>query len=486
MSEPKTLFEKVWEQHVVVAPEGEPTLIYIDLQLLHEVTSPQAFEGLRLASRKVRCPDRCIATVDHNVPTTLEGRLNIVDQIAATQIETLRKNCAEFGIELYDVNSRDQGIVHVIGPELGITKPGMTIVCGDSHTSTHGAFGALAFGIGTSEVEHVLATQTLPQSKPQTFRIAVEGDLPRGVTAKDIILAIIGKIGTDGATGCVVEYAGSAIRALSMEGRMTICNMSIEAGARAGMIAPDETTFAYLKGRRFSPKGAAWDRAVAEWSKLPSDPGAKFDRELVIDAATLVPYVSWGTSPGMVAPITSSVPDPAAVANEQERKGLERALEYMGLKAGTPLKEVAIDRVFIGSCTNSRIEDLRAAARIASGYKVSTHVSAMVVPGSQAVKAQAEAEGLDRVFIEAGFDWREPGCSMCLGMNPDILSPGERCASTSTRNFEGRQGRGGRTHLVSPEMAAAAAIAGHFVDIRTWLVNEPVHEPAEATQEVKA
>ena len=480
MSESKTLFEKVWEQHVVVAPEGEPTLIYIDLQLLHEVTSPQAFEGLRLANRKVRCPDRCIATVDHNIPTTLEGRLNIVDQIAATQIETLRKNCAEFGIELYDVNSRDQGIVHVIGPELGITKPGMTIVCGDSHTSTHGAFGALAFGIGTSEVEHVLATQTLPQSKPQTFRIAVEGELPRGVTAKDIILAIIGKIGTDGATGCVVEYAGSAIRALSMEGRMTICNMSIEAGARAGMIAPDETTFAYLKGRRFSPKEEAWKAAVAEWSKLPTDPGAKFDRELVIDAATLVPYVSWGTSPGMVAPITSSVPDPAAVANEQERKGLERALEYMDLKAGTPLEEVTIDRVFIGSCTNGRLEDLRAAARIAAGYKVSSHVGAMVVPGSQAVKAAAEAEGLDLIFKEAGFDWREPGCSMCLGMNPDILSPGERCASTSNRNFEGRQGRGGRTHLVSPEMAAAAAIAGHFVDIRNW----PVHDSAR--EEVKA
>jgi len=473
---PKTLFEKVWEQHVVAEPKGEPTLIYIDLQLLHEVTSPQAFEGLRLAGRKVRRPDRCIATVDHNVPTTIEGRLHIVDQIAATQIETLRKNCVDFGVELYDVGSREQGIVHVIGPELGITKPGMTIVCGDSHTSTHGAFGALAFGIGTSEVEHVLATQTLPQSKPKTFRISVEGELPRGVTAKDIILAIIGKIGTDGATGCVIEYAGSAIRALSMEGRMTICNMSIEAGARAGMIAPDETTFAYLEGRRFSPKGEAWTAAVAEWSKLPSDPGAKFDRELVIEATTLVPYVSWGTSPGMVAPITATIPDPAATKDEQERKGLERALEYMALKPGTPLADVEIDRVFIGSCTNSRIEDLRAAARIAAGYKVSTHVSAMVVPGSQQVKAQAEKEGLDRVFKDAGFDWREPGCSMCLGMNPDILSPGERCASTSNRNFEGRQGRGGRTHLVSPEMAAAAAIAGHFVDIRNW----PVHEEVKA------
>ncbi len=480
MSEPKTLFEKVWEQHVVVEPKGEPTLLYIDLQLLHEVTSPQAFEGLRLAGRTVRRPDRSIATIDHNVPTTIEGRLHILDQIAATQIATLRKNCAEFGIELYDVDSREQGIVHIIGPELGITKPGMTIVCGDSHTSTHGAFGALAFGIGTSEVEHVLATQTLPQSKPKTFRIAVEGELPRGVTAKDIILAIIGKIGTDGATGCVIEYAGSAIRALSMEGRMTICNMSIEAGARAGMIAPDDTTFAYLQGRRFSPQGEAWNAAVREWSKLPSDPGAQFDRELVIDAGTLAPYVTWGTNPGMVAPITAAVPDPASAPNEQERKGLERALEYMGLKAGTPMEDVQIDRVFIGSCTNARIEDLRAAARIAAGHKVSTHVNAMVVPGSQQVKAQAQAEGLDRVFREAGFDWREPGCSMCLGMNPDILSPGERCASTSNRNFEGRQGRGGRTHLVSPEMAAAAAIAGHFVDIRNWRVRESAPEEVNA------
>ena len=449
----KTLFEKVWERHVVVEPEGEPTLLYIDLQLLHEVTSPQAFEGLRLTGRKVRRPDRSIATIDHNVPTTKEGRLKIVDQIAATQIAALRTNCAEFGIELYDVDSPEQGIVHVIGPELGITKPGMTIVCGDSHTATHGAFGALAFGMGTSEVEHVLATQTLPQS-----------------TAKDMILAIIGQIGTDGATGYVIEYAGSAIRALSMEGRMTVCNMSIEAGARAGMIAPDEITFAYLKGRRFSPQGAAWDEAVSEWSKLASDEGAKFDRELVIDASTLVPYVSWGTSPGMVAPITANVPDPASAPTEQGRKGLERALEYMNLKAGTPMQEVEIDRVFIGSCTNGRIEDMRAAAKIAAGYKVSTHVSAMVVPGSQAVKAQAEAEGLDRIFREAGFEWREPGCSMCLAMNPDILAPGERCASTSNRNFEGRQGRGGRTHLVSPEMAAAAAITGHFVDIRTWEV----------------
>jgi 3-isopropylmalate/(R)-2-methylmalate dehydratase large subunit len=466
----KTLFEKVWEQHVVVEPEGEPTVLYIDLQLLHEVTSPQAFEALRLAGRKVRRPDRCIATVDHNVPTTIAGRLNIIDQIAAKQISTLRKNCADFGIELYDVDSPNQGIVHVIGPELGLTKPGMTIVCGDSHTATHGAFGALAFGMGTSEVEHVLATQTLPQSKPKTFRIAVEGELPKGVTAKDMILAIIGQIGTDGATGYVIEYAGSAIRSLSMEGRMTVCNMSIEAGARAGMIAPDATTFAYLKGRRFSPQGAKWNEAVSEWSTLVSDEGAKFDRELTIDASTFVPFVSWGTSPGMVAPVTSTVPNPASAATEQERKGLERALDYMGLKAGTPLEKVTVNRVFIGSCTNGRIEDMRAAARIAAGYKVSTKVSAMVVPGSQAVKAQAEAEGLDRIFREAGFDWREPGCSMCLAMNPDILLPGERCASTSNRNFEGRQGRGGRTHLVSPEMAAAAAIAGHFVDIRNWEV----------------
>ena len=465
---PKTLFEKVWEQHIVAEPQGEPTLIYIDLHLIHEVTSPQAFEGLRLTNRTVRRPDRCVATVDHNVPTLLAERFNILDQIAAKQISTLRENCKEFGIELYDIGSREQGIVHVIGPELGITKPGMTIVCGDSHTSTHGAFGALAFGIGTSEVEHVLATQTLPQGKPKTFRIAVEGDLPKGVTAKDIVLAIIGEIGTDGATGCVIEYAGSAIRALSMEGRMTICNMSIEAGARAGMIAPDETTFAYLKGRRYSPQGAAWDVAVAEWSKLPTDPGAKFDRELTIDATKLTPYVSWGTSPGMVAPITSKVPDPAATPNESERRAFTRALEYMDLKAGTLLEDISVDRVFIGSCTNSRIGDLRAAAEVIAGRTVAESVSAMVVPGSMAVKEQAEAEGLDLVFKEAGFDWREPGCSMCLGMNPDILSPGERCASTSNRNFEGRQGRGGRTHLVSPEMAAAAAIAGHFVDVRNW------------------
>jgi 3-isopropylmalate/(R)-2-methylmalate dehydratase large subunit len=472
MSTPKTLFEKVWEQHVVVEPAGEPTLLYIDLQLVHEVTSPQAFEGLRLTGRKVRRPDRTVATIDHNIPTTKEGLLNILDPIAATQMATLRANCKQFGIELYDIDTGKQGVVHVVGPEQGLTKPGMTIVCGDSHTATHGAFGALAFGIGTSEVEHVLATQCLPQSKPKTFRINVEGDLPKGVTAKDIILAIIGEIGTDGATGYVIEYAGSAIRSLSMEGRMTVSNMSIEAGARAGMIAPDETTFAYLKGRNHSPKGEAWERAVAEWKKFKTDEGAKFDRELTLDATKLAPYVSWGTSPGMVAPVTASVPDPAQGATEIDRKNLERALAYMGLTPKTPLDAIYIDRVFIGSCTNGRIEDIRAAARIAKGYKVASTVNAMVVPGSQVVKEQAEAEGLDKIFIAAGFEWREPGCSMCLAMNPDVLKPQERCASTSNRNFEGRQGRDSRTHLVSPEMAAAAAIAGHFVDIRNWQIKE--------------
>ena len=464
---PKTLFEKVWESHIVAEPANEPTLLYIDLHLIHEVTSPQAFEGLRLAGRKVRRPDRSIATVDHNVPTS-KNRINIEDPIAAKQIETLRKNCADFGVTLYDVESPRQGIVHVIGPELGLTKPGMTIVCGDSHTSTHGALGALAFGIGTSEVEHVLATQCLPQSKPKTFRIAVEGELPEGVGAKDIVLGIIGRIGTDGATGCVIEYAGSAIRALSMEGRMTVCNMSIEAGARAGMIAPDETTFAWLKGRPFAPEGAAWETAVAEWRKLASDEGAQYDRELVIPAIEIEPFVTWGTNPGMVVSITGQVPDPAAAKSDADRRAYTRALEYMDLKPGTPMEEIAIDRVFIGSCTNSRIEDLRAAAKVVAGHHVHASVGAMVVPGSQLVKAQAEREGLDQIFREAGFDWREPGCSMCLGMNPDILQPGERCASTSNRNFEGRQGSGGRTHLVSPMMAAAAAIKGHFTDVRTW------------------
>jgi 3-isopropylmalate/(R)-2-methylmalate dehydratase large subunit len=467
MSTPKTLFEKVWEQHIVAEPVGEPTILYVDLQLVHEVTSPQAFEGLRLAGRRVARADRTLATVDHNVPTD-KDRMHIKDPIAAKQIEALRVNCAEFGVELFDVNSADQGIVHMIGPELGATKPGMTIVCGDSHTSTHGAFGALAFGIGTSEVEHVLATQTLPQSRPKTFRISVEGELPHGVTAKDVVLGIIGRIGTDGATGCAVEYAGSTIRGLSMEGRMTVCNMSIEAGARAGMIAPDETTFAYLEGRRYAPKGEEWERAKAEWRKLPTDAGAVFDRELVIAAHELAPYVTWGTSPGMVVSVTDTVPDPSLGATEADRNGLERALVYMGLQAGTPIEEITIDRVFIGSCTNARIEDLRAAAKVVSGHQVHANVSAMVVPGSQKVKAQAEQEGLDRVFKEAGFDWREPGCSMCLGMNPDILQPGERCASTSNRNFEGRQGAGSRTHLVSPAMAAAAAVMGRFTDIRTW------------------
>jgi 3-isopropylmalate/(R)-2-methylmalate dehydratase large subunit len=467
MSEPKTLFEKVWEQHIVAEPKGEPTILYIDLHLVHEVTSPQAFEGLRLANRTVHRTNRTLATVDHNVPTD-KDRIYIKDPIAAKQIEALRNNCAEFGVELFDVNSTDQGIVHMIGPELGATKPGMTIVCGDSHTSTHGAFGALAFGIGTSEVEHVLATQTVPQSRPKTFRIAVEGDLPHGVTAKDIVLGIIGRIGTDGATGHAIEFAGSAIRALSMEGRMTICNMSIEAGARAGMIAPDETTFAYLEGRRFAPKDEAWERAKQEWRKLPTDVGARFDRELVIEAHELAPYVTWGTSPGMVVSVTDVVPDASVGETEADRNGLARALEYMDLRAGTPIEEITIDRVFIGSCTNARIEDLRAAAKVVAGYTVHAHVGAMVVPGSQQVKAQAEREGLDHIFKEAGFDWREPGCSMCLGMNPDILQPGERCASTSNRNFEGRQGKGGRTHLVSPAMAAAAAVMGRFTDIRTW------------------
>jgi 3-isopropylmalate/(R)-2-methylmalate dehydratase large subunit len=486
-SAPKTLFEKVWQSHLVAEPAGEPSLLYIDLHLVHEVTSPQAFDGLRMTGRKLRRPDRTVATVDHNVPTTsIADRLHIVDQTSSRQIDALRRNCADFGVELFDVQSPSQGIVHIIGPELGLTKPGMTIVCGDSHTSTHGAFGALAFGIGTSEVEHVMATQTLPQSKPKTFRINVEGALPTGVTAKDIVLHIIGEIGTAGATGYVVEYAGSAIRALSMEGRMTICNMSIEAGARAGMIAPDATTIAYLRGRRFSPTtepgapglasetwdgGATkspWDLAVAHWSSLATDPGAVFDRELTLNAADITPTVSWGTSPGMVTGVKSTVPLPDPNASEADQKGFARALEYMGLEPGTPIEEIQIDAAFLGSCTNARIEDLRAAAAVVRGYHVATTVRAMVVPGSQAVKAQAEQEGLDRIFKEAGFDWREPGCSMCLAMNPDILSPGERCASTSNRNFEGRQGRGGRTHLVSPQMAAAAAIAGHFTDIRTW------------------
>lgn len=455
-----TLFDKLWQSHVVREARGEPTLLYIDLHLIHEVTSPQAFDGLRQAGRKVRRPDLTFGTVDHNVPTT-DRSLPIADATAANQVDTLRRNCNEFGVQLYDINSPEQGIVHVIGPELGLTRPGMTIVCGDSHTSTHGAFGALAFGIGTSEVEHVLATQCLPQSKPLTMKVETRGSLPEGVTAKDLALGIIGKIGTDGATGCVIEYAGEAVRALSMEGRMTLCNMSIEAGARAGMIAPDETTFAYLKGLRFSPDGEAWEKAVSYWKTLHSDSDAKFDRTVEIDASQLEPFVTWGTSPGMVVPVTSYVPDPADEA-------AERALKYMALKPRTNIQDIAIDRAFIGSCTNARIEDLRAAARVVKGYRINSSVSAMVVPGSQEVKRAAEREGLDRIFHEAGFEWREAGCSMCLGMNADILEPGQRCASTSNRNFEGRQGRGGRTHLVSPMMAAAAAIKGHFTDVRSW------------------
>ncbi len=463
----KTMFEKIWESHIVREEAGQPALLYIDLHLVHEVTSPQAFDGLRLNGRKVRRPDLTVATMDHNVPTT-DRSLPIVDQISKRQMEALSQNCSEFGITLYDIHNKRQGIVHVIGPELGLTQPGMTIVCGDSHTSTHGAFGSLAFGIGTSEVEHVLATQCLLQSRPKTMEIRVSGNLGIGVTAKDIILAIIGKIGTDGATGYAVEYTGEAIRSLSMEGRMTVCNMSIEAGARAGMISPDEKTFTYLKDRHFSPKGADWDAAIAEWSKLATEPGAEFDTLVELNAAEIAPHVSWGTSPGMVAPITSSVPSPNSFSSDSDRRAAERALEYMGLTAGTPLTDLKLDKVFIGSCTNGRIEDLRAAAAIAKGHKVSAHVNALVVPGSHEVKYQAEAEGLHTIFLEAGFEWREPGCSMCLGMNPDILQPGDRCASTSNRNFEGRQGKGGRTHLVSPAMAAAAAIEGRLVDIRDW------------------
>jgi len=464
---PKTMFEKIWEAHTVHEAEGQPSLLYIDLHLVHEVTSAQAFDGLRMTGRKVRRPDLTVATMDHNVPTT-DRSLPILDQISLRQMDALATNCAEFGITLYDLHSARQGVVHVIGPELGLTQPGLTIVCGDSHTSTHGAFGALAFGIGTSEVEHVLATQCLPQSRPKTMEIRVNGALGPGVTAKDVILAIIGKIGTDGATGYAVEYTGEVIRSLSMEGRMTVCNMSIEAGARAGMIAPDEKTFAYIEGTPFAPQGADWETALLEWRKLPTDPGAQFDTLIELDGASIAPYVSWGTSPGMVAPITGSTPSPDDYASDSDRRAIERALEYMGIAAHTPLQSLSLDKVFIGSCTNGRIEDLRAAAAVAKGHTVSAHVHAMVVPGSAQVKRQAEAEGLDSIFREAGFDWREAGCSMCLGMNPDILQPGERCASTSNRNFEGRQGKGGRTHLVSPQMAAAAAIAGHLVDIRDW------------------
>ncbi|HZQ28126.1 MAG TPA: 3-isopropylmalate dehydratase large subunit [Acidimicrobiales bacterium] len=461
----KTLSQKVWDRHVVHAAEGEPDLLYIDLHLIHEVTSPQAFDGLRLAGRPVRRPDLTIATMDHNVPT--DGPMNVAvksvaDPISAKQMEVLAANCAEFGIPLYPMGHRNQGIVHVIGPELGLTQPGMTVVCGDSHTSTHGAFGALAFGIGTSEVEHVLATQTLPQRRPGTMAVTVEGDLPAGVTAKDVILAIIGRIGTGGGIGSVIEYRGSAIRSLSMEGRMTICNMSIEAGARAGMVAPDDTTFAYLEGRPHAPKGAAWEQSLDTWRSLATDAGATFDKEVALDASALVPHVTWGTNPAHVVAIDGNVPDPDSFLEPSEREAAARALAYQGLTAGTPVRDIKVDTVFIGSCTNSRIEDLRAAAAVVEGKHVRDGMRALVVPGSGLVKAQAESEGLDAVFTAAGFEWRDAGCSMCLAMNPDKLAPGERAASTSNRNFEGRQGPGGRTHLVSPAVAAATAVAGHF------------------------
>jgi 3-isopropylmalate/(R)-2-methylmalate dehydratase large subunit len=458
---PQTLSEKVWDRHVVRSAEGEPDLLYIDLHLVHEVTSPQAFDGLRLAGRRVRRPDLTLATMDHNVPTDDTPP----EPISETQMSVLARNCEEFGVPLYARGDVNQGIVHVIGPEQGLTQPGMTIVCGDSHTSTHGAFGALAFGIGTSEVEHVLATQTLPQTKPGTMAVTVDGTLPDGVTAKDVILAIVGRIGTGGGIGSVIEYRGSAIRSLSMEGRMTVCNMSIEAGARAGLVAPDDTTFAYLEGRRFAPSSAAWERALDEWRALVTDDGAAFDKEVVLDGSALRSHVSWGTNPGQVVSIDDVVPSPDSFADPSAREAAARALAYMGLDAGTPMRSIPVQTVFIGSCTNSRIEDLRAAAAVVSagsGRRVASGVRALVVPGSGRVKEQAEAEGLDKVFTGAGFEWREPGCSMCLAMNPDKLSPGERSASTSNRNFEGRQGTGGRTHLVSPGVAAATAIAGTF------------------------
>jgi 3-isopropylmalate/(R)-2-methylmalate dehydratase large subunit len=466
MTKPRTLFDKIWDSHVVDRQPDGTCLLYIDRHLVHEVTSPQAFEGLRLAKRRVRRPDATIAVADHNLPTTDRSK-GIEEPESRLQVETLERNVKEFGVPYYGVSDIRQGIVHIIGPEQGMTQPGMTIVCGDSHTATHGAFGCLAFGIGTSEVEHVLATQTLIQQPAKNMLVRVEGKLPVGVTPKDLILAIIGKIGTAGGTGHVIEYAGSTIRGFSMEGRMTVCNMSIEAGARAGLVAPDETTFDYLKGRPHAPKGAAWEQAVKFWRTLPSHPGARYDHIVEIDAATVAPQVTWGTSPQDVLPITGAVPNPADVADEGRRNAMLRSLEYMGLTPGTKLAELPVQRVFIGSCTNGRIEDLRAAAAIAKGRKVAAGVNAMVVPGSGLVKHQAEAEGLDRVFLDAGFEWREPGCSMCLAMNPDKLEPGERCASTSNRNFEGRQGRGGRTHLVSPAMAVAAAVTGHLTDVRT-------------------
>jgi 3-isopropylmalate/(R)-2-methylmalate dehydratase large subunit len=458
---PRTLTEKIWDAHVVHAAEAEPDLLFIDLHLLHEVTSPQAFDGLRLAGRTVRRPDLTVATADHNVPTTDIDK-PVADPISAQQLKVLDDNTAEFGITCYPMGHPNQGIVHIIGPEQGWTQPGMTIVCGDSHTSTHGAFGAIAFGIGTSEVEHVLATQSLSQVRPKTMSVTVEGDLAPGVTAKDVALAIIGTIGTGGGIGHIIEYRGSAIRSLSMEGRMTLCNMSIEGGARAGLVAPDEVTFAYLKDRDHAPQGAQWDAAVAYWQTLPTDEGAIFDKEVVLDAAAIVPHMTWGTNPAQVAPIAGNVPDPAAMDNPGDREAAQRALAYMGLEAGTPLREISVDTVFLGSCTNSRIEDFRAAAAVLEGRSVHKGLRALAVPGSFRVKAQAEAEGLDKIFIAAGFEWRQPGCSMCLAMNPDKLAVGERCASTSNRNFEGRQGRGGRTHLVSPAVAAATAVAGTF------------------------
>jgi 3-isopropylmalate/(R)-2-methylmalate dehydratase large subunit len=461
VSTPRTLSDKIWDAHVVRRAEGEPDLLYIDLHLVHEVTSPQAFDGLRMNGRRVRRPDLTVATEDHNVPTT-DTDQPIADPVSRKQVEVLRANCAEFGVTEFPMGHPGQGIVHVIGPEQGRTLPGMTIVCGDSHTSTHGAFGALAFGIGTSEVEHVLATQTLPQVRPGTMAVEVEGELAPGVTAKDVVLAIIGRIGTGGGIGSVIEYRGSAIRSLSMEGRMTVCNMSIEAGAKAGLIAPDDTTFAYLEGRAHAPTGAAWEEALAYWRTLPTDDGAAFDTTVHLDATSLAPFVSWGTNPSQVVALHGVVPDPDDFAESSQREAATRALEYMGLTAGTPLREVGVDTVFIGSCTNSRIEDLREAAAVLDGRQVRAGLRALVVPGSWQVKAQAEQEGLDAVFRAAGFDWRDPGCSMCLAMNPDKLSPGERCASTSNRNFEGRQGRGGRTHLVSPAVAAATAVAGTF------------------------
>ena len=462
---PRTMFAKIWDNHVVHAEAGKQTILYIDLQLVHEVTSPQAFEGLRVSGRNVRRPQRTVATVDHNVPTT-DRSLPIIDPISKQQIDTLRDNCRQFGVRLYDLMDQQQGVVHVIGPELGLTQPGMTIVCGDSHTATHGAFGALAFGIGTSEVEHVLATQTLLQQKPKTLEIRVDGCLGDGVAAKDLILYLIGRLSTEGGTGYCIEYTGEAIRDLSMEERMTVCNMSIEAGARAGLIAPDETTYEYLRTCEFAPEDS--DAAEKRWRELPSDEGARYNRVEVFDAADVRPQVTWGTNPGQVIGIDGNIPDPADFADATDGKAAAKSLEYMGLEPGTPVSSIRVDRVFIGSCTNGRIEDLLAAAAVVRGHRVAEGVEAMVVPGSGMVKRQAEAEGLDKVFTEAGLQWREPGCSMCLAMNPDKLEPGQRCASTSNRNFEGRQGKGGRTHLVSPAMAAAAAVAGHFVDVRQW------------------